>query len=686
MLFLINNPVLLVIGLVIVGFISFIGYKIVNEISLNNLLNQKHRAMRVNSSDTSKGFKKRIGFLTSTALAPIAVVALVLTLSTSNTVSPAGDILDLHNGQEVIQLYEDFESNMSSYEVFKGFKNFEAVDLVQEVSLGDDANYTVSDAYTDRGSSDYSQTNNQVIGVDEMDSVVTDGKYIYSINDNDIDISLAYTNTKGANALSNYMVIDYPDTIISYPIQFNIEGLFVDEDYLVVIGTETFNFIDTQSASTEIEYNGLGGTQNVRVYIYSIEDNFILDSNYTVSGRFLGSRKIDDNLIIVTNTYLPLSQKDIVIDTYLPFYQINSVKVDAEYENIVYIEGTSPNSYTSFYSLDLDHSQVDMEVILGDNSYNLYVSSNNIYLAGSIYYFAPMADLINLEAPVSETKTAIIKVAIDGATLEYNSMGVVEGSTLSQFSMDEYNGNLRVATTSTGLNYINNRLFVLDENLEELSRIENIGKVGERIKSIRFVGNYGYVVTFLQTDPFYVINMVDTKLPFIEGKLETPGFSSYLQPLNNDYMLGIGFGDNSGGINGLKIAIYDISDKTNPVVFSEVIFDYGAFGWGYSSATYNHKDLLVSMSKGIIALPFSIYDYNDEQGKKYNSGILVYNFDKIKGLTYSGYVQHEENSEENIYVYKSKFIADYFYTISNKYIQVSRIDDPESTIKSIILD
>ena len=683
MLFLINNPLILIIGLIIGGFISFIGYKIFNEISLNKLLRRKHSVMRVKSQSVRTGLKKRISLLTSTALAPVAVVVLVVALSTSNTISPAGDILDVHDGQEVVEIYQDFQSKMSSYEIFRGFVNVEETDAVPELAFGEDVEYVANDL----GSDDYSETNSQVIGVDEMDNVVTDGKYIYSIDDNGVDITLAYTNVLEAHALDNYMDIDYAVDDSECPIYFNIEGLYVDDDYLIVIGSETKYACDGEGIPEEYIYYDWESTQNVRVYVYSKNNNFSLEAEYTVAGRFLGTRKIDDNLIIVTNTYLPLADTDTIIDEYLPFYQTNGVKVHAEYEDIIYIDGTSPNSYTSFYSLDLDHNQVDMEVILGDSGYNLYVSTNNIYLAGSIYYFAPMADMINLEAPISETKTAILKVAIYGADLEYVNMGVIEGYTLNQFSMDEYNGNLRVATTSGGWGSdINNRLFILDENLVEISKIENLGKVGERIQSVRFVGDYGYVVTFLQTDPFYVINMINPQSPYIEGELEIPGFSSYLQPLNDNYMLGIGFGDNNGGTNGLKIAIYDISDKTNPVEFSVAIFDYEDFGWGYSTATYNHKDLLVSMSKGLIALPFSTYNYENSTGIEYNSGILVYSFDEVLGLTYGGYVQHEENSDEEIYVYKSKFIDDYFYTISTKYIKVSPIDDPEDIIKSIILD
>ena len=104
----INNPLIFIIGLAIIGFAIFIGYKIYNEISLNKLLKQKQLVMRVDTRSSSKSFNKRIGLLTSTALAPIAVV-LIVVLSQNNVISPAGDILDVHDGQEVIDIYNDFQ-------------------------------------------------------------------------------------------------------------------------------------------------------------------------------------------------------------------------------------------------------------------------------------------------------------------------------------------------------------------------------------------------------------------------------------------------------------------------------------------------------------------------------------------------------------------------------------------------
>jgi uncharacterized secreted protein with C-terminal beta-propeller domain len=690
MLFLINNPWILLLSLFLVIFVSFMVRKIIREVTLNQKLQKKHQAMRLEGIAPT-GFKKRIGLLASTALAPVLAVALVFSIGTVTSLSPSGELRDIRDGDDIINIYDTFQERMQSYTVFTGWRNAvdqAALDGVPEM----EADAPMDDDAGDQGSDDYSETNVQVEGVDEMDNVITDGKYIYSIDNNEVHITLAYTQDLGVSALSNYDTISYIDTDTDCPTGMYVTGLYVDEDYLVVVGSEYEVYCESNGDGDEEKYDEYyydywyGYNNNVVVYVYDKQDDFSLLSEYQVSGNLIGTRKIGDNLFVVTSNYIPLNNENIDVDDYLPYATTNGDTETASYADIVYVDGTSPNSFTTFYALDLDNEAVDYEVILGDNGYNLYVSHNNMYLVGNIYYFAPLTDFINVEEPVADTKTAIQKIAINDADLEYVTTGMVEGTTLNQFSMDEHNGYLRIATT-TGWwgDDINNRVFILNEDLEEVSRIENLGKPGETIRSVRFTGDYGYVVTFEQTDPFYVLNLSDVVNPFKEGELEIPGFSTYLQPLGNDYMLGIGFGDSNGGTNGLKISIYDISDKTNPVVFDEVIFDYDEFGWGWSSATYNHKDLLVDLAKGIIALPFSTSNYTQANGYTYTSGILVYDFDETTGLDYSGFITHEQQAQEDVYVYKIKFIDQYFYTVSNKYIKASLISSPEAIVESVTL-
>jgi len=486
--------------------------------------------------------------------------------------------------------------------------------------------------------------------------------------------------------------------------QFYPQGMFVDDDQLIVIGNQ-YNYyceetkyeggVTTPEGEMDYIYPSFWRgyqSSSIKVLVYNISEDFSLEDEYSMDGYFTGTRKIGDSLYIVTNNHIPFYQEDINLDDYLPNYEVNGTEVTSDYEDIVYVEGTSPNSFTTFYGINLDTTEVDMEVILGDSGYNLYVSNENMYLVGTNYYFWPilntLIDEVTTDESTFDSKTAILKVSIGNAEVEYEALGLISGNTLNQFSMDEYQGNLRITTTEGWWGEeINNRLYILDENLEEVSVLENLGKVGETIKSTRFVGDYAYLVTFEQTDPFYVINLSNPLLPIVEGELIIPGYSAYLQPLGENYILGIGYGDSDGGTAGMKIAIFDVSDKSNPVILGEeVIFDYAEHGWANSSATYNHKDLLVSVEKGIIALPFSTSSYHEKDGYSYNSGILVYNIDFTEGLDYSGFVQHELDSKENVYVYKSKFISEYFYTVSNKYIKVSTLLDVEKILYSSELE
>lgn len=686
--FLINNPFIMFVLLIIIGFSTYMVTKIVDEIKLNSALTLKHKQMRITSA--FKGVKTRIAGMTLATLVPMSIVVTFVVMGSNPTITQNNDLLSITSGSDILSIYNDFSDKLNDNTYNNSFWVFDVL-IGEEKDSDFDFEYISND---DAGSDDYSETNNQVVGVDEMDNVLTDGKYIYSMYQNEVQITLAYTVVDEYNVLSLYKTFEY-STDMCADEQFFPQGMFVDDDYLIVIGNQYNYNCDEQKYDDDsgqellpMDYYYWGyESSSIKVLVYDKSDDFELLDEYTMNGYFTGTRKIGSSLYIVTNNYIPFYDEDIEIEDYLPMYEVNGIEVVVDYEDIVYIEGTNPNSFTTFYGINLNTTQVDMEVILGDSGYNLYVSNENMYLVGRTYYFWPMLDIITTDDPVYETKTAILKVAIGDGSVEYKTLGLIKGNTLNQFSMDEHNGYLRITTTEGWWgDDINNRLYILDENLEVVSMLEKLGKPGEQIKSTRFVGDYAYLVTFEQTDPFYVINLSDPENPVVEGELIIPGYSAYLQPLGENYILGIGFGDNSGGTNGLKIAIFDVSDKENPVILGEeVIFDYSEYGWGYSSATYNHKDLLVSIEKGLIALPFSTYNYSAVNGYTYNSGILVYNFNFTEGLIYSGFVQHDQDSAEDVYVYKSKFISEYFYTISNKYIKVSTLEDVEDILKTVNL-
>lgn len=165
-------------------------------------------------------------------------------------------------------------------------------------------------------------------------------------------------------------------------------------------------------------------------------------------------------------------------------------------------------------------------------------------------------------------QTGIVRVMLDGLTV--SGSGAVPGHLLNQFSLDEYQGYLRLATTvggrgtplawqfGIGNDDSVNDVYTLDPDLSVAGAVKDLGK-GERIYSVRFLQDKGYVVTFKETDPLYVIDLADARDPRVRGELKIPGYSSYLHPITKDKILGIGKEGSQ-----VKVSLFDVSDPTSP--------------------------------------------------------------------------------------------------------------------------
>ena len=195
--------------------------------------------------------------------------------------------------------------------------------------------------------------------------------------------------------------------------------------------------------------------------------------------------------------------------------------------------------------------------------------------------------------------------------------GSVKGYLNNSFSLNEYNGNLRVVSTYTGddANAVrdfasnitgqyyeqnwteHNALYVLDEQLKQIGKIEGLAD-NETIRSARFFGDIGYFVTFRQTDPLFSVDLSDPANPQILGELKVSGFSSYLHFYGENHLLGIGYeaDEATGMITGLKLSMFDISD---PKQVTEVNrFTIPGITW--CPAIENYKSILVQPEKNLI--------------------------------------------------------------------------------------
>lgn len=164
------------------------------------------------------------------------------------------------------------------------------------------------------------------------------------------------------------------------------------------------------------------------------------------------------------------------------------------------------------------------------------------------------------------TSTQIVKIGVN--ELDQQATAIIPGTILNQFSLDEYRDDLRVAVTVGGFAWNTsgetaNDLYILSKDLRIRGEIKDMG-VTERVYSARFMEDKGYLVTFKQTDPFYVLDLANPENPQIKGELKIPGFSSYLHPLKKDLIVGIGREENS-----VKASLFDVSNPAEPKEISK---------------------------------------------------------------------------------------------------------------------
>lgn len=583
---------------------------------------------------------------------------------------------------------------------------------------------------------DYSTTNIQVANVDEPDIVKTDGKYIYTINQDKVTIVDAYP-AETASIVSTVNVSDW------------ISEIFINNDKLVVFGGGWGGSMLYGAAVKTTE--SIAGypyyTSNSFIYVYDVSDhaNPVLVRNITLDGNYYDARMIGDYV------YAIATQPVQVLDSgpVLPTLRIGSEEKTVNAEEIMYFD-TYDTSFSYNYVISLNTQNDDEEpnekVFLLGYAQSMFVSTENIYVVYTKYLSyteynrriieavipqlpfplrtqveqvwnsqnssydkmseigrliqnyaqslgpeqgaAFMKDIedrareVMVELEKESEKTVINKIAISGPSIEYKMSGEVPGRVLNQFSMDEHNGNFRIATT-TGQSWENtslNHIYVLDSSLDIRGSAENLAR-GEQIYSVRFMGDRAYMVTFHRTDPLFVIDMSNPLSPVVLGELKMPGFSDYLHPYDEGHLIGVGQQtDESGRATGqVKLSLFDVSDVSNPSELSTyLIGDSG--DWSYSEALHDHKAFLFSESKNLLVIPVSV---NNWEANKYEQGAYVFDLTLENGFSLRGTVSHEITNASSEYQYydysaairRALYMDSTLYTISDKTIKANSLVD-----------
>ena len=444
-------------------------------------------------------------------------------------------------------------------------------------------------------SAGYSDTNVREDGVGEGDVVKTDGSCLYIVAGHTVKIvgieteemeelsTIRLTNECYVAELyvqDNHLVIAYHRSEYSGS---KDEYTPVYRDYTCASVYDISDRANPQKVG-EISQSGYYNTMRVKDgYVYMISD-FYADT--TAAGKD-------------TYAYIPEVQGSLVAasDIYMPQQQMG-------------------DQYTviSSFSLDNPAEKADSTAVFGSSGM-CYVSEENIYITEDLYG----------QDDADVTRTAIRKIAYKDGSLQGVAQTKIDGTLNDSFSIDEYNGYLRLVTTvspvssggftglarffsgeseETQVQEDRNSLYVLDENLEIAGEIHNLAK-DESVYSARFMGDVGYFVTFRQVDPLFSVDLSDPAHPEIIGELKIPGFSEYLHPYGEGKLLGIGMDVDEEGVTteGVKISMFDVSEPSDVKETENFVLEdmYG------TDVGYNYKAVFVDVEKNL----FGFLAYGD---------------------------------------------------------------------------
>ncbi|WP_180955706.1 beta-propeller domain-containing protein [Bacillus sp. V33-4] len=509
----------------------------------------------------------------------------------------------------------------------------------------ENATLSADSAKTESSAKSVSETNVQVAGIDEADTVKTDGKHIYQISDGKVRIIEAIP--------ANKMILK---KVLEYDSSFMPSQLYVEDQHLVIIGPSYQQMPRLPKSQTSADLSIVPMYQSTKLIIYNIEDpqNPAKLRELEMEGSYVSSRKRNGIVYLIAShypDYWALEQgKKIDLRPRYRDTAVSEKPVSIDYDQIHYFSDSAETNYNTIAAIDLSDPLKDaaMTTYLGSGQ-ELYMSNGYLYLAVPNY-----TSIERDRSSILSPDTTIYKFSVEGMNVAFHSSAEIEGTILNQFAMDEYEGNLRVATTKD--NSWNeerpsaNHLYIFDVNLQRIGELKDLAR-GERIYSTRFMGERIYIVTFKQVDPLFVIDAANPKTPKVLGELKIPGFSNYLHPYDENHI--IGFGQDTELVKGftstteprvttkgVKISLFDVSDVASPKEkFTEIIGGSGT----YSPLNHDHKALLYDRGKNLFAFPITVY--SDIEGKEVAQnyefqGAYVYHIDSTNGFSLKSKITH----------------------------------------------
>lgn len=527
----------------------------------------------------------------------------------------------------------------------------------------------------------FSDTNVQVEGVDEPDIVKTDGSRILAVMENRLYLASApegevVDSVELPDVHGGEMLLAGDRVLVVASQSARIVEDMAQPTGRAEVGAATEDWSRDGSDGdddTSIPWSAGGGTTAVQVDIngeeLEVSETFVLDGAY-VSARMTGEVA---RLVLHANPQhrlpfvTPVTRTDEAVaqaeetnrevveqagaEAFLPRWWELGADEDVEAEGALLgcEQAHAPEMFSGFgmvsvVSIDLAEglesgvtSSSGAGVMAGGQT--VYSSAERLYVAAPQWVdWESLAEEDRIEA-AQRHGTNVHRFDIsDPARAVYEMSGRVEGQLLNQFAMDEHAGYLRVATT-TGSPWgrdeeeSDNHVVVLapgDGVLEEVGSVSGLGR-GETIRSVRFMGDIGYVVTFRETDPLYTLDLSDPKAPDVVGELKILGYSAYLHPVGDGWLLGVGRdGTEEGRLLGTQVSLFDVGDPATPELVAQQTLPNGD-----SRVEGDHRAFLWWAETNLAAVPVASYD-----SEQFN-GLIGYTVDVEAGeITELGRVVH----------------------------------------------
>lgn len=536
-----------------------------------------------------------------------------------------------------------------------------------------------------------SQTNLQEIGVDEADRIKTDGQQLYVLESCKADAPKQCISSYDiqASPAKNSLLqkIEVGESLARNA------GLYlanIDDKKQLIYHSDSsnggmFNFwrypYFWQNINTQIKIVDISQPDQMQTGIHITMDTSILSTRLIDGVLYVVTRKnpyfslpnvgeIDAVEETTASDFSPTVPDDQTLESLLPTISFNNGEdpVPVVQAKDCYIPAQVSgkpvdNTIITITAIPLDNPQAHYSTCIAGSVDTFYMSTKALYLATSRYPSVMIGNELEFQPEEVEMTTEIHKFALEKGQLDYRGSGSVQGhlgwnADKQAFRMGEYKGVLRVATShgnawgsgersTTQVSVL--REMANTKQLEVISTLDNLGKPGERLFAARFIQDRGYLVTFKQTDPLYVLDFSTPEEPRILGELEINGYSDYLHPVGEHYLLGIGKDavpnvnpDRGAWYQGVKLSLFDVSSADNlrevdSLVLghrgteSAVLYDHHALAWLPSQDEEN----------ATLAIPLQLNQEKNHTSQDYSEPSAYY------GWTHTGLYTLNINTGDN---------------------------------------